>query len=262
MPNPSSLWEKIFTEVITFLDHELNIDKDWRLRCIRKFKDPSIVDWVSKLKHHEISEDVKLFNSSRTKWIANCEIFDRDYLEIKFRMGHAMDPSRGMMTYYSFFHLCREKVLSKFVIDPSQKSWYASTSNEEKISNLLKEKKYISKEEAFKCFLWGLNFPNKDELLNIFNQSDDEHIDLESFIKTKYNSLNISIRTLVKYSFATKLECKGFNLYIKYGDNYSDEYQTNLQITDLTTSQKLNEDLKPFSVIHNTSFFKGKTSSQ
>lgn len=260
IPKPSLLWERIFINTILYINQISSIDRDWREKCIRDFNDPSILDWISRLKSYEIAEDPKQFKSTRTKWIKNCEVFNKDYLEIKFRMGHAMDPSRGMMTYYSFLHLSQNEVMSKLKIDPSSRGWYDRTSKENQIENLLK-KNLIKKEDALKCFLWGLNFPHENEILNIFKESDTNIIDLQDYIKTHFNILNNSIKTLARYSFATKLECEDFNLFITYGEHDSDlenNYKTDIQITKLALSRKLTEDLITFSLIHKTSFFKEK----
>ena len=63
-------------------------------------------------------------------------------------MGHAMDPSRGMMTYYSFFHLSRDSVLSKFKMDLNKKTWYASVSQEKNITNLINQSQSFSRERC------------------------------------------------------------------------------------------------------------------
>lgn len=258
IPKTLGLWENIFLKVTKYLESIEKLDFDWKKGFIDQLTDSEIELWKNKLLKHQIIENPKEFKSSRTKWIKDCNLFKKSYLEINFRMGHAMDPSRGMMTYYSFFHLSRDNVLSKFKMDLTKKTWYASTSQEKNITNLINKSKSFSKEDALNCFILGLNLPNGDELMRIFKTENSEVINIGDYIKNNYRHLNNSIKTLMKFSFGTKLECENFNIYILYGPLYAEDHKTGVNITEIQKTNYLSEDIISYAFIHHTNFFDDK----
>ena len=162
--------ENIFLKVMKCLEPIEKLDFNWKKNCIDKLTDSETESWKSELSKYQIRENPKEFKSSRTKWVKDCNVLKKSYLEINFRMGHAMDPSRGMMTYYSFFHLTRDSVLSKFKMDLTKKTWYASTPQEKNITNLINQSESFSKKDALNCFILGLNLPNGEELLRLLEK--------------------------------------------------------------------------------------------
>ncbi len=261
IPKNLGSWKNIFLEVMKCLEPIEKLDFDWKKYCIEKLTDSETKSWKSELSKYQIRENPEEFNSSRTKWVKDCSLFEKSYLEINFRMGHAMDPSRGMMTYYSFFHLSRDSVLSKFKMDLTRKTWYASTSQEKNITNLINQSETFSKEDALKCFILGLNLPNGDELLRLLKAESSEVIDISGYIKKNYKHLNNSIKTLMKFSFGTKLEHENFNIYIVYGALQKDDNETGFNITEIKKTNHLSEDIISYSFIHNTIFFDDKVLS-
>lgn len=258
IPKNLGLWENLFLQVIKYLEPLEKLDFDWKTCCFEQLTDFETKLWKSELSKHQIRENPKEFKSSRTKWVKDCNLFKKSYLEINFRMGHAMDPSRGMMTYYSFFHLSRDSVLSKFKMDLTKKTWYASTSQEKNITNLINQSESFSKEDALNCFILGLNLPNGNELLRLIKTENSEVIDISDYIKNNYKLLNNSIKTLMRFSFATKLEHENFNIYIVYGPLYEDDHKTGIDITEIQKTNYLSEDIISYAFIHNTNFFDDK----
>jgi Holliday junction resolvase-like predicted endonuclease len=258
IPDNLGSWKNIFLTVTKYLGSLEKLDFDWKHSYIEQLTDLEINSWKSDLSKHQIRENPKEFKSSRTKWVKDCNLFRKSYLEINFRMGHAMDPSRGMMTYYSFFHLSRDSVLSKFKIDLNKKTWYASTSQEKNITNLINQSESFSKEDALNCFILGLNLPNGNELLRLIKTKNSEVIDISNYIKNNYKLLNNSIKTLMRFSFGTKLEHENFNIYIVYGPLYEDDHKTGVDITEIQKTNHLSEDIISYAFIHNTNFFDDK----
>lgn len=258
IPKNLGSWESIFLQVMKYLEPLEKLDFNWKNCCIEQLTDLKTKEWKNELSRYQIKENPENFKSSRTKWVKNCDLFKKNYLEINFRMGHAMDPSRGMMTYYSFFHLSRDSVLSKFKMDLNKKTWYASVSQEKNITNLINQSQSFSREDALKCFILGLNLPNGDELLNLIKTESSQVINISDYIKNNYAHLNNSIKTLMKFSFATKLEHENFNIYIVYGPLYEDDHKTGVSVTEIQKTNYLSEDIISHDFIHNTNFFNDK----
>ena len=87
---------------------------------------------------------------------------------------------------------------------------------------------------------------------------DSEVIDISDYIKNNYKLLNNSIKTLMRFSFATKLEHENFNIYIVYGPLYEDDHKTGIDITEIQKTNYLSEDIISYAFIHNTNFFDDK----
>ena len=261
IPKNLGSWENIFLKVMKCLEPIEKLDFNWKKNCIDKLTDSETESWKSELSKYQIRENPEEFKSSRTKWVKDCNVFKKSYLEINFRMGHAMDPSRGMMTYYSFFHLTRDSVLSKFKMDLTKKTWYASTPQEKNITNLINQSESFSKKDALNCFILGLNLPNGEELLRLLETESSEVINISDYVKKNYKNLNNSIKTLMKFSFGTKLETENFNIYIVYGPLHEDDHMTGINITEIQKTNHLSEDIISYAFIHNTNFFDDKVLS-
>lgn len=261
IPKNLGSWENIFLKVMKSLEPIEKLDFNWKKYCIDELTDSETESWKSELSKYQVRENPKEFKSSRTKWVKDCNLFNKSYLEINFRMGHAMDPSRGMMTYYSFFHLTRDSVLSKFKMDLTKKTWYASTPQEKNITNLINQSESFSKKDALNCFILGLNLPNGEELLRLIETESSEVINISDYVKKNYKNLNNSIKTLMKFSFGTKLETENFNIYIEYGPLYEDDHMTGINITEIQKTNHLSEDIISYAFIHNTNFFDDKVLS-
>ncbi|NBT41074.1 MAG: hypothetical protein EBT20_11515, partial [Alphaproteobacteria bacterium] len=87
---------------------------------------------------------------------------------------------------------------------------------------------------------------------------DDITMLIDDYIKNNYAHLNNSIKTLMKFSFATKLEHENFNIYIVYGPLYEDDHKTGVSVTEIQKTNYLSEDIVSHDFIHNTNFFNEK----
>ena len=72
-------------------------EETWLAETRSKLKnDPERATWEKQLSEVEL-EDLKKLKSARTTW-------EKDHLLVKInRFGHAMDPERGMLAYFSAF---------------------------------------------------------------------------------------------------------------------------------------------------------------
>ena len=72
-------------------------------------KNEKLKEWINKLKQYKLEDIYKKYNSSRIKWLPKEET-----ILFKFnRMGHAMDPERGMIWYYRYRH--NKPIISRII---------------------------------------------------------------------------------------------------------------------------------------------------
>ena len=259
IPADASAWKEILDEVLNYA-HQTNLQADyWVQDFTESLNKPNLIKWKQELLSHNPHEDVKEFNSDRTKWVSNCPTHDRDYLEVKLRMGHAMDPSRALLSYYSFFHSNRNKVLSGFHFDLSTNGWYRGVSQAQNIEKIIGNKTRLTQYDAAQCLFIGLNFPSNEMLLSKIRGSSNNKIDISDYVLSNYHDFNISIKTLIKYSFATRVYGRGLDFCLIFGDQVPKDKDTLLTQPNLDRFEKINEDLVTFYFLHQTCFFHDKT---
>lgn len=93
--NFNFLLEKVISGVIS--DYEQIKNNGISDYVLDKIKESAfLMQWIEKIKNYKLLNDFDKFNSSRLKWDRDKKIFI-----FKFnRMGHSMDPERGMIWYY------------------------------------------------------------------------------------------------------------------------------------------------------------------
>ena len=118
--------KKIFKDVFGFLNKNRQSMDSWSHDYTNKIKEPSLVQWKADLQLFDNYTDERKLNTSRTYWVNDRpEINENGYLEMTLRMGHAMDPGRGMLYYYSDIKdLSRDSLVSAFNCDTSKEAWF------------------------------------------------------------------------------------------------------------------------------------------
>jgi len=175
-------------------------------------------------------------------------------------MGHAMDPERGMLIYYSLFFRDKcKKIISKFIFSPHTKTWYSGVSNEKKITKKIEDNKYrehmfFNGKELLEFLFYGLSLPGTfDEFSeNIVNIKE---IDITEYIQKYHKYFNTSFRTLITCSDMIKIE-DGKKSYVKIKwDSYIANISFNIfnQLPSksiITLRKQLDEDDITFLTIH------------
>jgi len=155
-------------------------------------------EWLNSLKNFDQFEDLKNINSSRTEWFDyHSKIDKKNVFVLKFnRMGHAMDPERGMLSHYNTFFGSNDiTIISKLKFDKNIDSWYKQTPREDDILDILSNIDNINKFHLVKFFLMGLSIPNSDELLLSIKQ-DVVSYNITDFVIKNYQILNAAVRSI------------------------------------------------------------------
>jgi len=211
--------------------------------------------WVKSLKDLTEFENIRDINSSRTNFEDYNNVIDRhNVFTLKLnRMGHAMDPERGMLTYYNTFFKEKDMtIMSKFIFDISSDRWYKSTPKEQEIRKSISELKQIDKEHLIEFLVKGLSIVNGNNLILLVKNSKEEIINIDDFITENYNIINNSFRTIIDHSsFLHLTDGVNNNLYLKWSKvNLDFDYSSLNDNTSLIDRISISEDDVTYLTIH------------
>lgn len=186
-----------------------NLSNDWMKDVVNKLTpDPFFSGWITRLAQTPKTDITKL-NTSRTKWISIDPILKKGALELKLnRLGHAMDPERGMLSYYGSIS---ENVVSKMLFSENNDAWYKATTEEERIQNYIESNGLSTPYDFLICFALGSGLHKNRLFMDIVNsyknnKSKSILIDLTEFIQTNFSELNKPLRTIFRYSSLFAIE--------------------------------------------------------
>lgn len=160
-------------------------------------------NWVNNLTQYSDYEDLKSINSTRTEWYDYFEPLKKsNVFVLKFnRMGHAMDPERGMLTHYNTFFGDKDIFfISKLVFNKSSESWFKSTPREKEIRERLSEIEKIEKPDLIDFLIKGLSIPNSEQLLTILGKIDQSIYDISKYVIDNFQNFNAAVRTIFENS--------------------------------------------------------------
>lgn len=205
-----------------------------------------ISKWIDKLKAYKIDNDPTSHNSSRLSWQEN-GLFGK-HLLFKFnRMGHSMDPERGMLWFFK---------LKYDDVDIISRIKFPSTGDEifSKI-NLENDIDYLQ------AFVRGSNFfgdrffsflERKGLLVNSKLKSND--LDITDFLNTVFPSLNKPSLSIFSNSAAFLIQDKNDDTKITLRWTLKhDPFKTldNVNVSHLEKLNAVDEDLVTYIVAHN-----------
>ncbi len=196
-------------------------------------------------------------NSSRTLWISESKEFGNNFLELKLnRFGHAMDPERGMLSYYGTM---LPKVISKMKFVDDNNAWYKDIQTENKIESYI-EKNGLNKAKDFLyCFALGSGLHNNDAFKEIWNKFKENNgniieIDVTNFLNDNYIELNKALRTIFKFSQSFYIEdVNGKKRVILRWEKFNGlkDFNKLPEVTPIGKLTSLDEDLVTYITIHN-----------
>lgn len=212
-----------------------------RIKDIKPFD-----EWLTRLTNFNSFEDLKNINSSRTEWFDYYEKIDkRNVFVLKFnRMGHAMDPERGMLSHYNTFFGNNEiTFISKLKFDRTINSWYKQTPREIEIKDIISSIEKIDKHHLVKFFLMGLSIPNSDELLSSIKQ-DVELYNITDFVYKNYQLLNASVRSIFDNSSYLNISNGVDDEVFLFWDKFTIDFNYDLlpDVTNIKLRSELSED--------------------
>ena len=196
--------------------------------------------WIDNLTQYSDYEDLKSINSARTEWFDFFTPLNKsNVFVLKFnRMGHAMDPERGMLTHYNTFFGDNDIFfVSKLVFNKNSESWFKSTPKEKEIREKLSQISNIEKSDLIDFLIKGLSIPNSLELMNILGDMGQHVYDISNFVNQNFQFFNSALRTIFENSKSLFLS-NGVNseIFLTWEGIQPDFDYTNLP--DVTTIQK------------------------
>ena len=221
-------------------------------------EDATFSSWVEELTNLEDYEDITTLNTTRLQWQDYIsEIDKQNVFIVKLnRLGHAMDPERGMLNYYStFFKNDTNTFIAKLLFDPSNQSWYKDTPNESAIRNMILNG-FNNNIQLVKAMSLGLSLPNFDRLKTIIENSNDTVINISDYVNENILSFNTPFRNIIKNSDILYItDGDSIDIYMTWDNNCYIEHSHDEcpSITSISERQTLTEDDVTFTTIH--SFF-------
>ncbi len=200
-------------------------------------------EWLLKLEKFDLKEEHLHLNSSRMRWdtLTKSLIF-------KFnRMGHAMDPERGMIWFYKYRH--DVPIISRIKF-PSKDSIFSSF-------KLRKDFDYLD------AFLKGtglngsdkfISFLKEKEVLSSLHELQQKEIDITEFLQKNIFTLNKSLFAIFLNS--TSLLIQDLNEKTRIGLKWAPvfdllEFPSNNEVTPLEEAYAFDEDDVTYIVAHN-----------
>jgi len=213
-------------------------------------------DWISRLESYTSFEDIRSLRSRRTEWFDyHHGISESNVFVLKFnRMGHAMDPERGMLVHYrTFLSQGSEIFVSKLVFTPGSQTWFKATGAEQRIKALTKDKSNFSGEELLEFLILGLSLPESDILRSIVKSSTSEVFDVSSWVRIAFVRMNVAFRTIIENSSYLQLtDGFGCDIYLKWDLSLADYDFSDLPDNSvLELSKELTEDDVTYLSVHN-----------
>ncbi|KKT68026.1 MAG: hypothetical protein UW64_C0031G0005 [Microgenomates group bacterium GW2011_GWC1_44_37] len=163
-------------------------------------KNKNINTWLLRLSTHILFDNSSSLRSSRLKWLEGEKV-----LLFKFnRMGHAMDPERGMIWYYRYRY---DKPIISRMIFPS--------TGDEVFNNI----KLLNNYDYLRCFAIGTgldkdgkfsSFLNKKKILDATDKLSMK-IDISDFLKENFELLNKQLYAIFSNSSGIFIQDKSEN---------------------------------------------------
>ena len=206
-----------------------------------KIKNKFLIEWTKKLERFVLIDNYFHFDSSRLKWLKK-----ENALLFKFnRMGHAMDPERGMIWYYKYRY--NKTILSR-IIFPSQGD------------KVFKDSKLKSDFDYLQAFMIGTSL-DKGGIFTSFLKENGylssklvgKEIDITKFVLENFGSFNKQLFAL--FSNSDKLfiqDKKEKNRIILYWSKIQESFdgRSNLKITEVKERDFIEEDDVTYIVAH------------
>jgi len=213
--------KSLLCEFYIYLENnEYILPENWNIDIIKNITSPNLKDWINEIKNYKLNTSLKGLNSTRVNYHESYKPLEqKNIFQIKFnRLGHAMDPERGMLAYYTLLHP-RENIVSKFVFDPSSDTWFSYTPNEEKIRQMIEKigKNKFSMKELVKFFFLGQSLDDVNMVIDKITDKKNQIIDIDDYLEMHFNDINNNaFKSLIKNSAYIELSNGKDSIFLKY----------------------------------------------
>ena len=208
-------------------------------------------EWLNELEKTSIDD---LFNKLKTSRLRT----SKNTIEVKInRFGHAIDPERGMLVFYSI--LFNGNAVSKMVFDKNNDAWYKDIPKEKDIRKFIRKSGLQKPEDFLYIFYLGSGLYNiidfKVLKQYIVHQNNEiVKLNLSHLIKECWNKLNKPLKTIFKFSKQFRIEEKNGKqrVIFNWGERITfDEEYNRKDVTLLRKITEIDEDIVTYVTIHN-----------
>lgn len=154
------------------------------------------VQWRERLRAEPL-EDATALASERTRYAGGA-------LELKInRMGHAMDPERGMLCYYGTL---TRPVTTVFVFDAAKKTWYDGAAQSALVERHVRDSRLAAPYDYALCFALGTKIDDRLRGPLALVRNGRREVDIDEFLNANYDTLPKALRII--FSFSDRLELR------------------------------------------------------
>ncbi len=251
-PKESTDFEKILEVIFNSFSTDRNrVD----LKKLKENTEKLYKWWLKELKNVSIKSvfDRLKLNTSRLRLLD-----DHHTVEVKInRFGHAMDPERGMLVFYSV--LFDGNVISKMVFHENSDAWYKGVPKEKEIRDFIKKSGLQTAEDFLYVFYLGsglYRITSFEKFRNNIVEGDNVvvELDLSGFINNFWNSLSKPLKTIFRFSKQLYIEDRmGVQRVIfKWDKNITSQiHYKEKEMTYLQSLKEIDEDIVTYVIIHN-----------
>jgi len=258
LSSPPTITENELSElienVLSFIFSN-GIEEEWMIKFSKYLlknknklnKNSYLKSWLDKLENTKVT--ISISTSSRVAYDSS------SVLVLKFnRFGHAMDPERGMLSFYGTLV---SRVVSKMTFILNNDAWYKDIPKENEIDEYIKKHGLKRGFDFLYCFMLGSGLFRNDDFKSIvseYEKSSSEclKIDLTDFINNNFLRLNKALRTIFTFSKAFYIEDADRKKRVVFSWK-NIEAECSLVDTNKTVLRKLtelDEDLVTYITIH------------
>ena len=191
-------------------------------------------------------------NSSRTEWISA----KKEFILKLNRFGHAMDPERGMLSYYGTLY---NRTVSKMMFNELNNSWHKDIPKEDEIKSYIKKNGLKKGYDFLYCFMLGSGLYNNKDFQKIVtecksNKNEVLEINITDFLNSNYLQLSKAMRTIFKNSIYFVVADKNNHHKLKLvwkNFNKNEDYSSLPQKTFIRERTYFDEDDVTYIMLHN-----------
>lgn len=249
-PPPIKNFNKLVKNILSTISKKVNVinsSKDL-IKCTNSeiLNLDFVKEWKQELEQYRLSPKYTEYNSSRISWQHDHRDFG-DHLLFKFnRMGHAMDPERGMIWFHKYRH--NKKIVSR-IIFPSRGDDVFEKIKLRNNYDYLKAFMIgtgLDKNGYFTQFLYSNGYLKNKNLIN-------NTIDITEFLEKYFYNLNKPLFAIFANSESFLIQDKQENTRITLKWSYKIEpfkFSDGLRSSLLKIRDELNEDDITYIVAH------------
>ena len=281
-PSSKDLLCKVLQESKLYLEEKANFKVGWEKDFTQNLNNHELLDYKKSLEKVVLAKSLSERQPGKKGKVRfqqeeYCPILKRKDFSLfnMGRLGHGMDPNKGIFIYLYSLEMNRDDFILLFHFNRSSKGWYEGSKKKvEFVENILKKEKIISSGDLLSLFIEHQGFPNTEEIYSQLSSSEslgNKIVDLQNYVEKNFNSItSATVRTLIEGTRFLKLVFEDdinqyFDdtiLYLDFGTKVP-EYNLEKELPsrsnlEARSMNDLGEDDVTFNLIHKTRYFDDK----